>query len=48
MIFISGSNDREHKKLAKDLGSLEYLTKPVDAEQLIKTLHSLDTQLALS
>ena len=47
-IFISGSDDKKHKELAKDLGSLEYLTKPINAELLMKTLNSLDQQLLLS
>lgn len=45
IIFLSGSNDEKDILKAKSVGGLDYITKPINADKLLKTL---DDHLAIA
>jgi len=45
VIFLSGSNDENDKRKAKAAGGTAYITKPIDAEELVETI---DLHLAVA
>jgi len=45
VIFLSGSNDDNDKIKAKAAGGIAYITKPINADELVQTI---DTHLAVA
>jgi len=45
VIFLSGSNDENDKRKAKAAGGTAYITKPIDAGELVETI---DLHLAVA
>jgi CheY-like chemotaxis protein len=41
VVVVSGSDDSQVRQIAMDLGAVDFLAKPVDPDQLCRTLSSL-------